>query len=110
MCHLDMSSVHSPAAPSKLSPETSLSAHCHPHLDDLSTQYKWNSGCLFGIFLNQEIHFGNLIYTNTPTGAKQHYSLQVGIFVTVGLQPRHAVTELLELPNMLHHLLDFLSR
>lgn len=61
-------------------------------------------------FLNQEIHFGNLIYTKTPTGAKQHYSLQVGIFVTVGLQPRHAVTELLKLPNMFHHLLDFLSR
>lgn len=58
---------------------------------------------------NKEIHRNTFIYTNTPTGAEQHYSLQVGIFITVGLQPRHAVTELLEFPNMLHHLLHFLS-
>ena len=39
------------------------------------------------------------------TGAEQHYSLQVGVFIAVSLQSRHAVTELLELPDMLHHLL-----
>lgn len=59
--------------------------------------------------LKKESHRDDFIYTNTPTGAEQHYSLQVGVFVTVGFQPRHAVTEFLELPNMLHHLLHFLS-
>lgn len=49
MCHLDMPSARSPAAPSRLSPETSLSAHCHPRLDDLSHRIHdgQHSGCLF---------------------------------------------------------------
>lgn len=44
------------------------------------------------------------------TRAEQHYSLQVGIFIAVSVQTCHAVTEFLELPNMLHHLLHPVPR
>lgn len=46
-----------------------------------------------------------LIKKSRLTRAEQHYRLQVSILVAVSLQLCHAVTELLELPNMLHHLL-----
>ena len=44
------------------------------------------------------------------TRTEQHYGLQVGKLVAISLHSHHAVTELLQLPDVLHHLLHPLPR
>ena len=44
------------------------------------------------------------------TGAKENYSFKVCILIAVYIQSRHTVTELLELPDVLHDLLYPVSR
>ena len=44
------------------------------------------------------------------TRAEEHYGLQVSILIAVCLHLSHAVTELLQLPDVFHHQLHSLRR
>lgn len=57
-------------------------------------------------------HSGNASRVPTAylTGAKENYSFKVCVLIAVYIQPGHAVAELLQLPDVLHDLLDPVAR
>lgn len=50
------------------------------------------------------------VATACLTGAEENYGLEVGVLIAVHVQSRHGVTELLQLPDVLHNLLYPVSR
>ena len=50
------------------------------------------------------------VATACLTGAEEDDGLEVGVLIAVHVQSRHRVTELLQLPDVLHHLLYPVSR
>ena len=50
------------------------------------------------------------VATACLTGAEEDDGLEVGVLIAVHVQSRHRVTEFLQLPDVLHHLLYPVSR